>query len=57
MITLILFAIISVLVLAIALSVLSIGGTIFTVFAADLIVAVGFIWLFYKLLNRKKKGE
>lgn len=43
-------------VLFIATVVLSIGGTLFTVLAADIIVAIFVIWLvFYALSKRKKK--
>ena len=55
MITLALLIIISVVVLGLALFLLSVGGTVLCIFAADLIVAVGIVWLIVKLFRRKKK--
>lgn len=42
-------------ILFIATVVLSIGGTLFTVFAADIIVAIFVIWLAYYGLSKRKK--
>lgn len=36
---------------------LGLGGTIFTFFAADIIVAVGIIWLIVHFVRRKKKSK
>lgn len=36
---------------------LGLGGTIFTFFAADIIVAVGIIWLIVHLVRKKKKSK
>lgn len=55
MITMLLLIIISVLVLGVALSVFTIGGTIFTIISADLIVAIGILWLFFTLLKKRKE--
>lgn len=55
MITLILLSIITVVVLAVALLLLGVGGSIFVIFAADLIVAVGIVWLLVKVFKKKKK--
>lgn len=57
MITMLLLVIISVIVLGIALSIFTIGGTIFTIIGADLIVAIGILWLFFTLLKGKRKEK
>ena len=57
MITLMTLMIISVLVLGVALAIFSIGGTIFTIIGADLIVAIGILWLVFTLLFRKRKEK
>lgn len=57
MITFILLAIITVMVLVVALSIFSIGGTIFTIAAADIIVAVGILWLLWTILFKKRKEK
>ena len=36
---------------------LGLGGTIFTFFAADIIVAIGIIWLIVHLVRKKKKSK
>lgn len=36
---------------------LGLGGTIFTFFAADIIVAIGVIWLIVHLVRKKKKSK
>lgn len=36
---------------------LGLGGTIFTFFAADIIVAVGIIWLIVHFVRKKKKSK
>lgn len=55
MITFIILAIITTIVLGLAFMLISIGGSIFLILGADLIVAVGIIWLLFKLLKQKKK--
>lgn len=55
MITFILLSIITVIVVGIALVVLSVAGTVGFIFAADLIVGIGIIWLIVKLFSKKKK--
>lgn len=55
MITFILLATVTIGVLAVVLGLLSIGGTIFTVFAADIIVALLIFWLLWKVFFQKKK--
>ena len=55
MITFITLLIISCFIVAIALALLSVGGTIFTIFAADIIVAMFIIWLIFKACSKKKK--
>lgn len=55
MISISLLFIITALVLLIALFLLSIGGTLFVILFADLIVAVFIIWLlFFRKKNKKK---
>lgn len=54
MITALLLVIITVIVLGIALALISVGGSIFLIFAADIIVAIGFIWLLFKAFKKKK---
>lgn len=55
MITFIVLGIITCFIVAIALALLSVGGTIFTVMAADIIVALFVIWLIFKACSKKKK--
>ena len=55
MFTFILLTIITACMLLVILTLLGIGGTVFLVFAADLIVALGIIWLIYKVVTRKRK--
>lgn len=54
-----LLAAVTIIMLIIAFFILSIGGTIFTIFGADIIVAVGFIWFifFRKKSNSDEKGS
>lgn len=55
MITLLALIFITVAILFIATFIFSIGGTILTVFAADLIVAVFVIWLVVYYFKKRKK--
>ena len=55
MITLMTLLIITCFIVAIALALLSVGGTIFTVLASDIIVALFVIWLIFKACSKKKK--
>ena len=55
MFTFILLSIITVIMLGVILALIGIGGSVFLVFAADLIVALGIIWLIYKVVTRKRK--
>jgi hypothetical protein len=54
MITFILLATVTIGVLAVVLGLLSIGGTIFTVLASDIIVAILIFWLLWRFLFKKK---
>lgn len=54
MITIIILAIISLIVLGILVFIFSIGGTIFTIIGADIIVALFILWfLFFRKKNKK----
>ena len=55
MITFIILFTITAIVLGLAIALISIGGSLFLILGADLIVAIGFVWLAFKLLKRKKK--
>lgn len=56
MITLAILIFMTIIILSIAVLILTIGGTIFTIFASDIIVAVFVIWIIFSLL-KKKKGK
>lgn len=55
MITLTLLLIISALVLGLVFFLLSVGGTVIFILAADLIVALGIVWLIVKVVKKKRK--
>lgn len=57
MFTLFILAIITLIILAIVTLVASIGGVVFLTFGADLIVAIGIIWLIVWLFRNKKGGK
>lgn len=44
--------IITIIVVGIALLIFSLGGTLLVIIGSDLIVAIGIIWLLFKLRNR-----
>lgn len=52
MITLAMLCIITAILLVVAFFTIAVGGTVFMIFAADLVVALGIIWF---LFFRKKK--
>ena len=54
MITFLLLLIISIIVLAVAVFLISMGGSLLLILGADIIVAVGFVWLLFKLFKKKK---
>ena len=55
MITFLLFTIITMVLIVAALALLSVGGSLFVLMAADFIVAAGIIWLIYGAFKKKKK--
>lgn len=57
MFTLFVLAIITLIILVIVTLVASIGGVVFLTFGADLIVAIGIIWLIVWLFRNKKGGK
>jgi hypothetical protein len=54
MITFIILLTITLLVAGVVLGLLSLGGTIFTILASDIIVALLIIWLLWRFLFKKK---
>lgn len=55
MITLTLLLIISAIVLGLVFLLLSVGGTVIFILAADLIVALAIVWFIIKMVRRKKR--
>lgn len=55
MITFIILLTITLLVAGVVLGLLSLGGTIFTILASDIIVALLIIWLLWRFLFKKKQ--
>lgn len=54
MITFIILLTMTLLVAGVVLGLLSLGGTIFTILASDIIVALLIIWLLWRFLFKKK---